>query len=319
MKTRLAIVALAAAALVAGGAALAKDAVRLVDSQGQIYLDWGMYEAQTKGFYDAENLDATIIVGRGGSDSLQAVVTGSQDIVFGTGILGVVGAYSKGAPITIIGSTMLGAPDTFWYVKSDSPIKSLKDLDGRSFAFTTPGSLTHILVQTIAKELAINPKFQSTGNISAVRTMMMSGQIDTAWSAFPTNLDIVRNGEIRIIGNGNDAKAMSAMTLRVTVANAGWLAKNRDVAVRAMRALWKGQVAAMTDTAAFDRFAAHWQIPVEDARRVPDFYSLEAMRFFPVRGLDETLRLAHEYGFIKEPLTDEQKKGLVTVVYDPGK
>jgi ABC-type nitrate/sulfonate/bicarbonate transport system substrate-binding protein len=149
--------------------------------------------------------------------------------------------------------------------------------------------------------------------------MMMSGQIDTAWSAFPTNLDLVRKGEIRIIGNGNDAKAMSNMTLRVTAANTAWLAKNRDVAMRAMRALWKGQLAAMNDKTSFDRFAAHWQIPVEDARLVPDFYSLEAMRFFPVRGLDETLRLAQEYGFIKEPLTDEQKKGLVTVVYDPGK
>jgi NitT/TauT family transport system substrate-binding protein len=309
--------ALVVAAVLAAASASAKDKVRLVDSQGQIYLDWGMYEAQTSGYYEAENLEASIIVGRGGADSLQAVITGSQDIVFGTGILGVVGAYSKGAPVTIIGSTMYGAAEVFWYVKSDSPIKSLKDLDGKGFAYTNPGSLSHMLAQTISRELGIKPKLISTGNLAATRTQLMSGQTDTAWSAFPSNLELVRAGEIRIIGTGNDAVSMRELTTRVTVANTAWLAKNRDVAVRAMRALWKGQQKAMGDAGAYDRFAAHWKVPVEDARKVPEFYRLDRVKFFPIGGLDETLRLAQEYGFIKEPLSDEQRKGLVTVVYDP--
>jgi ABC-type nitrate/sulfonate/bicarbonate transport system substrate-binding protein len=174
-----------------------------------------------------------------------------------------------------------------------------------------------MLAQTISRELGIKPKLISTGNLAATRTQLMSGQTDTAWSAFPSNLELVRTGEIRIIGTGNDAVSMRELTTRVTVANTAWLAKNRDVAVRAMRALWKGQQKAMSDAGAYDRFAAHWKVPVEDARKVPEFYRLDRVKFFPIGGLDETLRLAQEYGFIKEPLSDEQRKGLVTVVYDP--
>ena len=69
------------ATLLLSTAAYANDAVRLVDTQAQIYVDWCLYVAQDKGYYAAENLDPSIIVGRGGSDSLQAVVTGSQDIL----------------------------------------------------------------------------------------------------------------------------------------------------------------------------------------------------------------------------------------------
>ena len=86
-----------------------------------------------------------------------------------------------------------------------------------------------------------------------------------------------------------------------------------------MRALWKGQQTAINYRPPYDRYAEHWKVPAEDARKVPEFYSLDRVRFFPIGGLDETLRLAQEYGFIKEPLTEEQKKALVTVVYDPSK
>ena len=50
-----------------------------------------------------------------------------------------------------------------------------------------------------------------------------------------------------------------------------------------------------------------------------DFYTLEHVRFAPVLKLDESLALAQEYGFIKEPLTAEQRKGLITPIYDPGR
>ena len=46
------------------------------------------------------------------------------------GILGAIGAYVKGGeatPYRIISAEMTGANELFWWVKADSPIKSLKD------------------------------------------------------------------------------------------------------------------------------------------------------------------------------------------------
>src|ERR1043166_8814838 len=47
------------------------------------------------------------------------------------GVMGVFGAFSKGAPVRVIGAETTGANDLYWYVKTDSPIKSLKDTDGK--------------------------------------------------------------------------------------------------------------------------------------------------------------------------------------------
>ena len=310
---------IAAAALLLPTLAHAKDAVRLVDTQAQIYVDWCLYVAQEKGYYAAENLDPSIIVGRGGSDSLQAVVTGSQDIVFGPGVLSVIAAYAKGAPVTIIANAVYGGRDLFWYVKADSPIKSFKDLNGKTFSYSTPGSMSHLTAQTLVHELGITPKLVSTGNLTSTRTQMMTGQIDTAWAGFPAGLGSVRSGEVRIIGSANDSPTIASMTTRVTAANSNWLAKNRDVAMRTMRAIWKGQVEAMSDPKETASFAKKWGLDPEDAKHAPEFGSLDDSLFAPIKRLDVILAMAKEYDFIKEPLTEEQKKGLIDIVYDPNK
>jgi NitT/TauT family transport system substrate-binding protein len=308
----------AAAASVAGAAAAA-DKVRLVDSQAMVFDTFSLYQAQTEGYFAAENIEASIIVGRGGADSLQAVVTGSQDIVWSTGILGVIAAYAKGAPITIIANCKRGSSEIMWYVPKDSPIRSFKDLDGKDLAYSAPGSVTHLIVQTVASELGIKPKFVAVGAAAASRTQVMSGQVATAWTVFPANMDLLRKGEVRKIGSGDDANALSGASLRIVAANTAWLAKNRDVAVRTMRAIWKGQGAVFSGEKAVARFAEHWKIDPEDAKLVGTFFKREDHTFTPIGKLDVLLRLAQEHGFIKEPLTEEQKKGLVTIVYDPSR
>jgi hypothetical protein len=37
-----------------------------------------------------------------------------MDVACGGGIESVIGAYSRGAPLRIIGSEMIGSPDTYW-------------------------------------------------------------------------------------------------------------------------------------------------------------------------------------------------------------
>jgi len=313
------IIAAVTAALALAGTASAKDAVKLVDTQAQIYIDFALYVAEQEGYYAAENIDPAITLGRGGAESLQVVVTGSADIVWGPGVLSVISAYAKGAPVKIIANAAYGARETFWIVKADSPVKSIKDLDGKVLAYSAAGSLTHLLAQTIAKDLGVKPKLVATGNMSSSRTQMMSGQIDTAWSAFPAGLNMVKSGEARIIGTGNDAVSLRNVSTRVVVANSNWLAKNRDVAVRTMRAIWKGEEFAMTDPRAPARFAEKWKLDPEDTKAAWDYNKLADVAYAPIGELDRIIALAQEYGFIKEPLTAEQKAGLVDIVYDPKK
>jgi NitT/TauT family transport system substrate-binding protein len=306
-------------ALLLSGAALAKDTVRLVESQAQVYINFAMYIAEQEGYFAAENIEPTFTQGRGGAEALQVVVTGSADIIWGPGNLSVISAYAKGAPLKIIANAAYGARETFWIVKADSPLKTIKDLDGKVLAYSAAGSLTHLLAQTIAKDAGIKPKLVPTGNMSSSRTQMMSGQTDTAWSAFPAGLNPVRTGQARILFTGNDAVSLRNLSTRTAVANSNWLAKNRDVAVRAMRAIWKGQVFAMTDPRAPARFAEKWKLDPEDTKSAWDYNKLEDVAYAPLGDLDRLIAMAQEYGFIKEPLTPQQKAGMVDIVYDPRK
>jgi NitT/TauT family transport system substrate-binding protein len=308
-------------ALLCAAPAVAKDAVRVVDSQALVYDAYSLYMGKEDGIFDAENLDVSIILGRGGSDSLQAVITGSQDIIYGTGVLAVISAASKGAPVTILANAARGAGEIYWYVPKDSPIKSFKDLDGgKDLAYSTPGSVTHLVVQTIAKELNIKPKFVSVGAGAASRTQVMSGQVATAWGPFPVGLDMIRSGEIRQIGTGAESKLLNRTTVRVTAANTNWLAKNRPVAERFMRALWKAEEKLFSNTdAAAERFAKHWKVSADDVKQAPKYFQLERHTFTPIGNLDGLLQMAEEYGFLKEKVPPDQVKKMITVVYESPK
>src|SRR5262249_59583507 len=72
-------------------------------------------------------------------ETMQAVIAGSVDIGVAAGTLGVMGAYAKGAPIRIIGAESTGE-DSYWYVRADSPVKSMADMKGRTMAYSTNGS-----------------------------------------------------------------------------------------------------------------------------------------------------------------------------------
>jgi len=313
------ILAAAAAAIALAGPASAKDIVRLVEAQAQVYINFAMYIAEQEGYFAAENIEPTFTQGRGGAEALQVVITGSADIIWGPGNLSVISAYAKGAPLKIVANAAYGAREVFWIVKADSPIKSIKDLDGKVLAYSVAGSLTHLLAQTIAKDAGVKPKLVPTGNMSSSRTQMMSGQIETAWSSFPAGSQPVRTGQARIIATGNDAVSLRTLSTRTAVANSNWLAKNRDVAVRTMRAIWKGQVFAMTDPRAPARFAEKWKLDPEDTKDAWEYNKLEDIAYAPLGDMDRLIEMAQEYGFIKEPLTPAQRSGMVDIVYDPKK
>jgi hypothetical protein len=73
------------------------------------------------------------------------------------------------------------------------------------------------------------------------------------------------------------------------------------------------------NAAAPKKFAEHWKIDLEDAKRFGEFFKLGDHTYTPIGQLDRLIAMAIEYGFIKEPLTEEQKRGLVTIVYDPSR
>ena len=314
-------VALASAVvLVLSTPAPAADKVKLAVAQKGFWDSFGLYVADVNGYFKAENLDAEIAWTQGGAETVQAAATGSVDAAVGTGFLGVVGAYAKGVPVRVIGTHMTGIPDVFWYVKAESPIKSMKDFAGKTIGYSRPGGTSHVILLALAPKLSPAPNLVSTGGVPATRTMVMSGQIDAAWSVPPFGLDLVRKGEARIVFRGDEMTELQTQTIRVSVASADALKNKRDVVRRIMKsydtALQWMYGKPDESTALYAKFA---DIDLADARETLKFYSYEAHHVAKVKNLDLVMQQAIESKFIDKPLSQAQLKELIDIVYDPGK
>jgi NitT/TauT family transport system substrate-binding protein len=301
------IVIATAGVAVLAAPAFAADKIRMVNSTKVVFETEHPYSALENGFFKKQNLDVSIIHGSGGAASLQAVITGSQDVVYGNGVLGVLTAYAKGAPIRALGSNIRGVPDLYWYVKTDSPIKSFKDLKkGMEFAYSRPGSTTNLAALYIKNALKLEAKLVSVGGPSGSRTQLMSGQVATGWSVYPLNKGLIREGKIRVIGTGKEAAGLVGVTIRVSAANVNWLNKNRDAAKRMMVALEEGQKRTYNSMDQLKSYAKRWKLNFEDVKSAPMDTPYEVSTLLPVAGLDKINKIALETKKIKKLLTAAQ-------------
>src|SRR5690242_18208242 len=132
---RLTSLALAFAALIVTPAWCADQLKATLGQKGN--WDTAVIELGTRaGIFKKHDLEVETIYTSGSGETLQPVISGSVDLGFAVGTLGAMAAYAKGAPVRIIGAQATGAAD-YWYVKAASPIKTIKDANGHSIAFST--------------------------------------------------------------------------------------------------------------------------------------------------------------------------------------
>ena len=128
---------------------------------------------QDAGIFKKHGLTLDVLYTQGGGETQQVVIANSAQIGVAAGFLGTLGAYAKGAPIRVIGSTFTGGSQLFWYVPANSPIKSLRDTDGKTVAYSTNGSSTHTAVLALQKSSGAKFKPTQTGAAPATLTQVM--------------------------------------------------------------------------------------------------------------------------------------------------
>jgi NitT/TauT family transport system substrate-binding protein len=316
MKTLEQIRCLAAAVvlLVSVRTASAADTLKLAVGQRGNW-DTALAElGKRAGIFEKQGLDLEILYTQGGGETQQAVISGSVDIGVAAGIMGVLAAFSKGAPVRVLGAEITGGTDLFWYVKADSPIKTLRDTHGKTIAYSTNGSSTHGIVNAFINENALQARPVATGGPSATLTQVMSNQIDVGWSAPPFGLDLLDQGKIRIIAGGNDAKAFKNQTVRLLITNVQTLKNRKAVLERFMRAYRTTLDWMYADPGALKAYAAFVGIPEALAKRTRDeFFPRAALDPDRIVGLESILPDAVTLKFIAKPLTREQLSELIQI------
>ena len=268
-----------------------------------------------QGFFKDEGLDLDVVYTQGGAPTIQAVISGSVDIGMANGLLGVVGAYTKGAPVRVISAEMTGAPDIFWYALARSGIESLGDAAGKTAGYSEPGSSTDLVLRALIDQGHAAVKPVATGGIPGTATQVMSGQIDIGWSVPPFNLGGVGDGTLVIVARGNDVPAIRDETIRVNIVNAGALQSKHEAVVKFGRAYAKSLDWAYRDPKAIEYFAEGMNVPVALARDAREkFYPEAAMAPSEVRGQELMLKQALDYKFISKKLTPADIAGLFALL-----
>jgi len=313
-------VVVAALSLIHHGA-IAQDQLKLAVGARGVGETFVPELGQNAGIFKKHGLALDIFYTQGGGETIQVVISNAAHIGVAIGFLGTIGAFAKGAPVRVIGSTFTGGNQLFWYVRADSPIKSLKDAAGKTVAYSTNGSSTHTSVLALKKFTGADFVPTQTGAAPGTYTQVMSGQIDVGWSVPPFVLQHLAEGRLQIIARGSDVAAIRDQTIRVNVANADALRQKRDAFVRYMRALSRAIDWAYSGDAAIDAYAAYAKVPAALAQRTRDeFYPKASLQLTEVRGLELTLKQALEYKYITSPLSvADVRAGLIDIVYSPGK
>lgn len=256
-------------------------------------------------------LDMTYTSGSG--ETLQPVISNSVDAGLAIGTMGVISAYAKGAPVRVIGAEATGAAD-YWYSKADSGIKTLKDTNGKTIAFSTRGSSTNSIVLAFINEFKLTAKPQSTGNPPSTLTAVMTGQVDVGWAAPPFGLKEIDEGKIQIVARATDAAIVRGQTIRVIAVNTDTLAKKRDALVRFMRAYRETIEYMYSNEQAIKDYAEFAKISEPTAKRVRDeFFPKSILLPDEIKGLDTQIPEAVTLKFINKPLTKEQQAELFQV------
>jgi NitT/TauT family transport system substrate-binding protein len=269
---------------------------------------------QKAGFFKNHGLELEILYTQGGGETQQAVIAGSADVGVAAGTLGVLGAFSKGAPVRIIGAQATGAAD-YWYVRTDSKIQSIKDVgEDTTVAYSTNGSSTHSIVLAFMKEFGLKAKPTATGSPPSTFTQVMSGQIDVGWSSPPFGFDALDEKKIRIVAHANDAQIVHGTTIRTLITNQAALEGKKDILTRFMKAYRETIDWMYSGEAALKAYAEFAKTSDAQAKRIRDeFFPKALIDPDKVTGLDKLMEDAVSFKTIAVPLTKEQQDALVQI------
>ena len=302
-----------ALAMLIAAPAFAQDTVKLAIGQRGNWDTAVPHLGVKAGIFKKHGLDLELTYTSGSGETLQPVISNSVDVGLAVGTMGAISAYAKGAPVRIIGAEATGAAD-YWYAKANSGIKTLKDVNNKTIAFSTKGSSTNSVVLAFIKEFGLTSATpQSTGNPPSTLTAVMTGQVDVGWAAPPFGLKEMDEGKIVLIARATDASIVKGQTIRTIVTNADTLAKRKDVLLRFMQAyretidyMYSNNPQVLKDYAEFNN------MPEAMAKRVrDDFFPRAIIEPDAIKGLDTLLPEAVSLKFINEPLTEKQLAELI--------
>ena len=144
--------------------------------------------AMEKGYFKQRGVDITgVLTSTGGGTSVRNTLAG--DLPFGeVALSAAVEAIKAGQPLKIVCAGAESIADILWIAKPDSPLNSIQDIVGKKIGYTSPGSVTNMLILMAMKAQGIDAAKVTlipAGGIGANLTAVLSGAIDAGMTGEP--------------------------------------------------------------------------------------------------------------------------------------
>ncbi len=298
------IAGLGLAALLLATPAAAEDRLKLAVGQKGFWDTAMPWMGQEKGFFREAGIALDIQWTDGGADTEQAVITGSFDVGIAVGIMGVIGAWAKRAPVAMISAQMTGSPDLYWYVRAETAPRGFKDLAGKTVGFSRPGSSSNLIAAALAKAAGVEVKLISTGGPAATLTV-------------PVNLNLVQDGKIRMIAAGNDAPGIAEQTVRINITNKPTLDRRADALRRFLAAYQRSIDWAYDSPEALEMYAKFAQVtPAVVAELRGKYFPKAALTLNHVGRIEASIQEAVQAKRLDRPLTAEQSRDMLRPIVE---
>jgi NitT/TauT family transport system substrate-binding protein len=200
--------------------------------------------AKEAGYFLEERLDVELIR-VGGSSRMVAAMIGGNASIIQAGAIAAVSANTAGGDVVIIGAT--GTVSSF-RLMARPEIKSVSDLKGKRAGITTFGSTSDQVLRIALKKFNLEPNkdvaLLSLGAQPEVFAALQSGAVQVGAFTFPLYAAAAKLGMRELINFG--ALGVEDITGTV-ITTRGFIAKERDTALRFLRAFTRGMHRYRTD------------------------------------------------------------------------
>jgi NitT/TauT family transport system substrate-binding protein len=301
------------ALLLLQSAAAAEDQLKVAIGQRGGWEQCVSELGQNAGIFKKHGLVLETLYTQGSGETIQIVLSGSVDVGIGPGTHAVFGAFSKGAPIRMIGASFTGARDQLYYVRADSAIRGMQDAEGKTIGISTSGSSSNMLALALAKHFHVNLVPTATGNYSSTFTQVMTRQIDIGFAQAPFLLDAVEDGRIRLVAKGADMPEVQNQSIRAWITHADNLARRKDALARYVSAYRETLDWLYASPDAIKAYAAWSGLAERLAKQAPDYITKDSLDPIRIVGLEEMMGDAVKFKYIPAPLSKEQLATLVQV------
>nr|WP_281364776.1 ABC transporter substrate-binding protein [Streptomyces typhae] len=257
-----------------------------------------------KGFFKAEGLTVRTTTLSGGAESVGRLRAGAIDVSFGNYVSYFLAHANKALDVRFVSDAFQSAPGTHAVlVPKDSPVRSLKDLEGKKIGVNTKRNISALLVQKAGKAegAAFDDEDFVEIDMPNMGTALKSGSVDAVQAVEPFATAIEKSGAGRVVADlGKPPTA--GFPVAGYASTAAFAEKNPKTVAAFQRAMSRAQKQAADRSHVVAALPDYTRITAEEAAQL--HLGGYPVALDPAR-LRRVVDLMREFGYVKQEIDVE--------------